>query len=130
LKRRGGSVSGPAGGYRGGALIVCRRNGIIPLGKMLLRSMGFLDVHGTTVSNNGLVFIINDLRPRIVFVEAGLYHDATPYRMEELMARLPGLKIAAFSLGNFRTPWRLNSNTVNCGGTSTLRTGLANSGGG
>jgi DNA-binding NarL/FixJ family response regulator len=63
--------------------------------------MGCLDVHGTTVSNSGLVFIINDLEPRIVFVEAGLYHDATPYRMEELTARLPGLKIAAFSLGNY-----------------------------
>jgi DNA-binding NarL/FixJ family response regulator len=101
LKRRGGSVSGPAGEYRGGALIVCRRNGIIPLGKMLLRSLGCFDVQGTTVSNNGLVFIINDLKPRIMFVEAGLYHDATPFRMEELAARLPGLKIAAFSLGNY-----------------------------
>jgi DNA-binding NarL/FixJ family response regulator len=63
--------------------------------------MGCLDVHGTTVSNNGLVFIINDLKPRIMFVEAGLYHDATPFRMEELMAQLPGLKVAAFSLGNY-----------------------------
>jgi DNA-binding NarL/FixJ family response regulator len=80
---------------------VCRRGGIIPLGKMLLRSMGCFDVHGTTVSNNGLVFIINDLKPRIMFVEAGLYQDATPFRMEELAAQLPGLKIAAFSLGNY-----------------------------
>jgi DNA-binding CsgD family transcriptional regulator len=63
--------------------------------------MGCFDVHGTTVSNNGLVFIINDLKPRIIFVEAGLYHDATPFRMEELMARLAGLRIAAFSLGNY-----------------------------
>jgi DNA-binding NarL/FixJ family response regulator len=101
LKRRGGSVSGPADEYRNGVLIVCRRSGIIPLGKMLLRTMGYLDVHGTTVSNNGLVFIINDLKPRIMFVEAGLYHDATPFRMEELLAQLPGLKIAAFSLGNY-----------------------------
>jgi DNA-binding NarL/FixJ family response regulator len=80
---------------------VCRRNGIIPLGKMLLHTMGCFDVRGTTVSNNGLVFIINELKPRIMFVEAGLYHDATPFRMEELMAQLPGLKIAAFSLGNY-----------------------------
>jgi DNA-binding NarL/FixJ family response regulator len=101
LKRRGGSVGGPAGEYRSGALIVCRRSGIIPLGKMLLHMMGCLDVHGTTVSNNGLVFIINDLKPRIMFVEAGLYHDATPFRMEELLAQLPWLKIAAFSLGNY-----------------------------
>jgi DNA-binding NarL/FixJ family response regulator len=101
LKRRGGSVSDPAGEYRNGALIVCRRSGIIPLGKMLLHTMGCLDVHGTTVSNNGLVFIINELKPRIMFVEAGLYHDATPFRMEELMAQLPGLKVAAFSLGNY-----------------------------
>jgi DNA-binding NarL/FixJ family response regulator len=36
-----------------------------------------------------------------MFVEAGLYHDATPFRMEELMAQLPGLHIAAFSLGNY-----------------------------
>jgi DNA-binding NarL/FixJ family response regulator len=63
--------------------------------------MGCFDVHGTMVSNNGLVFIINDLKPRIMFVEAGLYHDATPFRMEELAAQLPGLKIAAFSLGNY-----------------------------
>jgi hypothetical protein len=40
LKRRSGSVGGPAGEYRGGALIVCRRSGIIPLGKMLLHSLG------------------------------------------------------------------------------------------
>jgi DNA-binding NarL/FixJ family response regulator len=101
LKRRGDSVSGPAGEYRGGALIVCRRSGIIPLGKMLLRSMGCFDVHGTTVRNNGLVFIINELKPRIMFAEAGLYHDATPFMIGKLMAQLPGLKIAAFSLGNY-----------------------------
>jgi hypothetical protein len=80
---------------------VCRRSGIIPLGKMLRHTMGCLDVHGTTVSNNGLVFIINELKPRIMFVEAGLYHDVTPFRMEELLAQLPGLRIAAFSLGNY-----------------------------
>jgi DNA-binding NarL/FixJ family response regulator len=101
LKRQGGSVSGPAGKYRGGALIVCRCGGIIPIGKMLLRSMGCFDVHGTTVRNNGLVFIINSLQPRIMFVEAGLYHDATPFMMGKLLAQLPGLKIAAFSLGNY-----------------------------
>jgi DNA-binding CsgD family transcriptional regulator len=101
LKRRGGSVGGPAGEYRGGALIVCRRGGIIPLGKMLLHSLGCFDVHGTTVRNNGLVFIINDLKPRIMFVEAGLYHDATPFMMGKLLEQLPGLKIAAFSLGNY-----------------------------
>jgi DNA-binding CsgD family transcriptional regulator len=94
-------VGGPADEYRNGALIVCRRGGIIPLGKMLLHTMGCLDVHGTTVSNNGLVFIINDLKPRIMFVEAGLYHDVTPFRMEELLTQLPGLRIAAFSLGNY-----------------------------
>jgi DNA-binding NarL/FixJ family response regulator len=101
LKRRGGSVGGLAGEYRGGALIVCRRSGIIPLGKMLLRSLGCFDVHGTTVRNNGLVFVINDLKPRIMFVEAGLYHDATPFMMGKLLEQLPGLKIAAFSLGNY-----------------------------
>jgi hypothetical protein len=68
---------------------------------MLLRMMGCPDVRGTTVSNNGLVFIINDLKPRIMFVEAGLYHDATPFRMEELLAQLPELHIVAFSLGNY-----------------------------
>jgi DNA-binding NarL/FixJ family response regulator len=80
---------------------VCRRNGIIPLGKMLLHTMGCFDVRGTTVRNNGLVFIINDLQPRIMFVEAGLYHDATPFMMGKLLAQLPRLKIAAFSLGNY-----------------------------
>jgi DNA-binding NarL/FixJ family response regulator len=101
LERRGGSVSGPAGEYRSGALIVCRRNGIIPLGKMLLHSLGCFDVRGTTVSNNGLVFVINDIKPRIMFVEAGLYHDATPFMLGKLRAQLPGLTIAAFSLGNY-----------------------------
>jgi DNA-binding NarL/FixJ family response regulator len=43
--------------------------------------------------------VINEYKPRLVFVEAGFYDTATPYMLRKLQTKIPWLKIAVFSLG-------------------------------
>jgi DNA-binding NarL/FixJ family response regulator len=43
--------------------------------------------------------VINDYRPRLVFVEASFYDTATPYMLARLREKMPELTIAVFSLG-------------------------------
>jgi DNA-binding NarL/FixJ family response regulator len=44
--------------------------------------------------------VINECKPRLVFVEAGFYDTATPFMLRELQKKIPWLRIAVFSLGS------------------------------
>jgi DNA-binding NarL/FixJ family response regulator len=50
-------------------------------------------------SGKGLIRVINECKPRLVFVEASFYDTATPYMLRKLRQKIPWLRIAVFSLG-------------------------------
>jgi DNA-binding NarL/FixJ family response regulator len=54
---------------------------------------------GTAQSGDRLNRVINECKPRLVFVEAGFYDTATPYMLRNLQQKIPWLRIAVFSLG-------------------------------
>jgi DNA-binding NarL/FixJ family response regulator len=69
------------------------------LAKLYAKQFGCRDIKGTTQSGDRLNRVINEHKPRLVFVEAGFYDTATPYMLRELQEKIPWLKIAVFSLG-------------------------------
>jgi DNA-binding NarL/FixJ family response regulator len=81
-------------------LFVSRSEGIFPLAKLYAKKAGCRDIKGTTQSGKGLIRVINECKPRLVFVEASFYDTATPYMLRELQKKIPWLNIAVFSLGS------------------------------
>jgi DNA-binding NarL/FixJ family response regulator len=84
---------------QGGVLFVSASDGIFPLAKIYARKFGYENIKGTTLGRDALNRVINDYRPRLVFVDAGFYDTATPYMLARLREKMPGLTIAVFSLG-------------------------------
>jgi DNA-binding NarL/FixJ family response regulator len=78
---------------------VIRSKDLFPLVKLYTKKAGCLDTKGTTESGKGLYRMINEYKPRLVFVEAGFYDTATPYMLRKLQQKISWLKLAVFSLG-------------------------------
>jgi two-component system invasion response regulator UvrY len=67
--------------------------------KMFAKRYGFTNLKYTTCSGEALFHVINELKPALVFCEAGFYDSATPFMMRELKQRIKRLRVALFSLG-------------------------------
>jgi DNA-binding NarL/FixJ family response regulator len=85
----------------GCVLVVSRSPGILPICKRYLMGAGFHDVEVTSFEKDALNYVINATKPRMVFVESCFYQSATPYMMGQLLREMPGLRIVAFSVGEF-----------------------------
>jgi DNA-binding NarL/FixJ family response regulator len=81
-------------------LFVSRSKDLFPLAKLYTKRVGYSDIKGTAQSGKGLCRVINEYKPRLVFVEASFYDMATPYMLRELRKKIPWLNIAVFSLGS------------------------------
>jgi DNA-binding NarL/FixJ family response regulator len=84
---------------RGGILFVSKSKDIFPMAKILCKQFGYSGMKGTTRGGDALKRVINEWRPRLVFVEAGFYDTATPYMIRRLQESMPFLTVAVFSLG-------------------------------
>ena len=82
-----------------GVLFVSRSEALFPLAKLYAKRAGYSDVKGTMRDGCALNRVINEYKPRLVFVEAAFYDTATPYMLRKLQSKIPWLKIAVFSLG-------------------------------
>ena len=78
----------------GGTLVVSRAKLLFPFLKKLLEKFGFTNVTLTDHEKDGLNMDINDLKPRLVLMEAGFYQSATPYMTSGLLRRFKGINIA------------------------------------
>jgi DNA-binding NarL/FixJ family response regulator len=58
-------------------------------------------VEATGEEKDSLNFVINDAKPRLVLVGSKFYQGCTPYMMGQVLARFPGLNIAAVSTEEF-----------------------------
>jgi len=82
-----------------GVLFVSKSESLFPLAKLYAKKAGYSDIKGTTKGRDALNRVINEYKPRLVFVEADFYDTATPYMLRRLQNRIPWLRIAVFSLG-------------------------------
>jgi DNA-binding NarL/FixJ family response regulator len=84
-----------------GTLIVSRAEALLPAYKACLEKAGFRGVSVTSCEKDGLNRLINELKPRHLFMESCFYECATPYMMGRLLRDMPYLNITAFSIGEF-----------------------------
>jgi hypothetical protein len=57
----------------GGTLVISRATYLFPLFRQYLEGFGFRDVETAEVEKDGLVFKINETKPRLMFIENGSY---------------------------------------------------------
>ena len=92
----------------GGTLVVSNDICLHPFYQGELEGMGFTDVSVTATKKDGLNFVINDTKPRLVIMGSSFYSIGTPYMIGELHKLFPKLNIAAVSFHGFPlsiAPW-------------------------
>ena len=85
----------------GGALIVCRDIHLHQHYKERLEVLGYKDVSVTDAEKDGLNMVINELKPKIIFMEVEFYDAATPYMMSFLMKRYKKIHFAVVSRARY-----------------------------
>jgi DNA-binding NarL/FixJ family response regulator len=85
----------------GGTLVISRAKNMLPLCKYYLKAIGFQHVVLTSEEKDSLNFVINEQKPRLVFIESCFYEAVTPYMTGRLLRDFPKLRIVAFSVGEF-----------------------------
>jgi DNA-binding NarL/FixJ family response regulator len=86
---------------KGGTLLVSRYTSLLPFYKTYFEALGYTDVHVTDKEKDGLNMLINEIKPRYVFIDSCFYSFATPYMMGRLLATFPKLIVAAITLNSF-----------------------------
>ncbi len=85
----------------GGTLVVSREITNHANFKERLKRIGFTNVHCTDVEKDALNFLIADMKPDILMMNARFHYCATPYRMGLLHEMFPGLYLSAIAIGEF-----------------------------
>jgi DNA-binding NarL/FixJ family response regulator len=100
----------------GGTLLLSKSVNNHAYFKKRLEELGFRDVFVTALEKDGLNFLINELKPRIVLMSSSYYKSSTPYMMKMLLRRFPDLNIAVVSLSEY--PADLAMSFINNGANS------------
>jgi DNA-binding NarL/FixJ family response regulator len=69
--------------------------------KQRLETVGYKNITTTAADKDGLSFLVNDVKPRLVLMDAYFYQCATPYMMSLFLQKFPGLNIAAVSIPSY-----------------------------
>jgi DNA-binding NarL/FixJ family response regulator len=86
---------------RGGVLLVSRHANLLPFYKTFFEGIGFRDVHTTGKEKDGLNMVINELKPRNIFIESSFYSIATPYMVGLLHKKFRKINITAVTTDDF-----------------------------
>jgi two-component system nitrate/nitrite response regulator NarL len=81
----------------GGTLVVTRYDKYHSQIKKSFEKLGFTNVSITSKDFDGLNFVINDLKPRLVIIGSKFYEAGTPFMMGCLLKHFPKLRIVAVS---------------------------------
>jgi len=84
-----------------GVLLVSRYANLLPFYKSFFEELGFMDVHATDKDKDGLNMLINELKPRSIFIDSNFYSIGTPYMVGLLHEMFPGIYITAVNTGDF-----------------------------
>jgi DNA-binding NarL/FixJ family response regulator len=96
----------------GGTLIVSRKTKLHEFFICKLKERGFKDVNATAVDKDGLNFIINDLKPALIFFDVEFYKSASCYMIRRLIKYFKKIKFVVVSLIEFPADlgmWLINN---------------------
>jgi len=79
-------------------LAVCHYANLFPLFKEFFADMGFMSVYCTDKEKDGLNMIINEFKPRHLFIHSNFYGVCTPFMVGLLHKKFPKTKITAVTL--------------------------------
>ena len=82
-------------------MVVSRYAKLKPQIKSVAEKLGFTNVMVTEKDLDGLNFVINEMKPRLVIICSGFYKAATPYMMGRLLKDFPKLRIVAVTVGDY-----------------------------
>lgn len=85
----------------GGILVVSRNEANHDYFKKQLEEKGFANLLITAVDRDGLNTIIEDMKPKLVLIEACFYREGTPYMMKQLLKTFPKLNIAIVNMYDY-----------------------------
>jgi DNA-binding NarL/FixJ family response regulator len=86
---------------RNAVLLVSRYTNLLPFYKSYFEWIGFSDIHTTDKDKDGLNMLINELRPRRIFIASNFYSIATPYMVGILHKMFPKIHITVVTTGDF-----------------------------
>lgn len=82
-------------------MLVSRYSNVLPFYKTFFEGLGFHDVHTTDKEKDGLNMLINELKPRRIFIASNFYSIATPYMVGLLHEKFPKINITVVSTDEF-----------------------------
>ena len=82
----------------GGTLFISRAYNLYSHYKKELDKAGFADIQITGEEKDSLNMLINEIKPRLVLIDADFHNYSTPFMMGELLKVFPKLNIAAVAL--------------------------------
>jgi len=85
----------------GGTLLVSRAVKLHSTHKRRLEELGFKNVSVTSAERDGLNYVINELKPKLLIIGSGFYKCATPYMMSLLHKQYKKLNIAVVSIYDY-----------------------------
>jgi hypothetical protein len=86
---------------RNAVLLISRYTNLLPFYKSFFEGLGFSDVHTTDKDKDGLNMLINELKPRRIFIASNFYSIATPYMVGLLHEMFPKINITAVTTDDF-----------------------------
>ena len=86
---------------RGGTLLASRYTNLLPHFKTRLEALGFTNVTVTDKDRDALTMLINELKPRRLFISSHFCSIGTPLMVGELCRIFPDLYIAAINTSAF-----------------------------
>jgi len=92
----------------GGTIFLSRAKMLHKRIKNRLEEIGFVDVVVSDREKDGLNFLIDEVKPRLLMIGAAFYQAGTPYMTGELHREFPKLNIAAVSVFDYPlslAPW-------------------------
>jgi DNA-binding NarL/FixJ family response regulator len=85
----------------GGTLVISREINNHSYYKQRLEALGFSNVTMTDVEKDALNFLIHELKPKLLIMDARFYECCTPFLMGELHQKFPKIKMAALCIGEY-----------------------------
>jgi len=85
----------------GGTLFISRNIKVFSWLKSVFEDCGFADVTLSSSENNALSLLINQIKPKNVFIHSEFFSGVTPYMIGCLLVKFPELKINIVNFGNF-----------------------------
>jgi DNA-binding NarL/FixJ family response regulator len=102
----------------GGVLVVSRHEKLLEHYKEGLLALGFRDLTMTSASKEALNMVINDVKPRLMIIDASFYICSTPFMMSLLLERFPYLNIAVIASSYYPGDYMMEF--INCGVKSCI----------